>query len=146
MAKSLLVKNDDLVTITIYYKIKTNKFNLKQYKILEEQEAKELISKGDTDVDFLTTKWTIPTWQSNSHLVRSSTFYSPSEGLNRLDWSKYQDNLFKTCLKEWDVEDGGKIVPITPDSIGSLPTVIAQTLLDKYEKCLVLEDEDKKKS
>ena len=40
MAKSLLVKNDELVTLTLYYMVKENKFKVRQYKILEEEEAK----------------------------------------------------------------------------------------------------------
>jgi len=147
MAKSLLVKGDELVTITVFYQSKQNKFGIRQFKILEEQAAKDLLAKGSTDIDSITTKWTVPTWHTNNYLVRSSTFYSPSEGLNKLDFSKYQDNLFKTCLKEWDIEDDeGKIVSLNPDTIGSLPTVIANALLDKYDNCLRLEDDDKKKS
>jgi hypothetical protein len=107
--------------------------------------VKAAIAKGDKDIDSLTTKWVIPTWQSNSHILRSSTFYSPSEGTNRLDFNKYQDNMFKTCLKEWDiVDENERQVPINTESIGNLPSVIANALLDRYEKSLTMEDEDQK--
>jgi hypothetical protein len=146
MAKSLLVKEEELITIVLFYKSKANKFGVRQYKIIDEDEAKALIAKGDKDIDSLTTKWVIPTWQSNSYILRSSTFYSPSEGINRLDYNKYQDNLFKTCLKEWDiVDENDKKVTINNESIGNLPSVIATALLELYEKSLTIEDEDQKK-
>jgi hypothetical protein len=146
MAKSMLVKSDELVTITIYYQVRANRFGIRQYKILEEEEFKKLAASGSVEADSLTTKWSVPTWHTNNYLVRSSTFYSPSDGASKIDWSKYQDNLFKTCLKEWDVEDDdGKTVPVTVETIGSLPSVIASALLDKYNGCLSLEEEDKKK-
>lgn len=146
MAKSLLVKDEDLITIILYYKTKTNKFGVRQYKIVDEEDAKSSIAKGDKDIDSLTTKWVIPTWQSNSYIMRSSTFYSPSEGVNRLDYNKYQDNVFKTCLKEWDITDeNDKVIPINGESIGNLPSIIANSLLERYEKALSLEEEDAKK-
>ena len=146
MAKMLFSKNEELITITVYYRVKTNKFGVRQYKILEEEEAKTAISNGDKDVDILTSKWAVPTWKSNSHLIRSSTFYNPSDGQNKVDWSRYQDNIFKNCLKEWDVfDENNTIVPINADTIGSLPVVVASALLDKYEKSLSLEEEDRKK-
>jgi len=146
MAKMLFSKNEELITITLYYKVQTNKFGVRQYKILEEDEAKTRISEGDKNVDILSSKWLIPTWKSNSHLIRSSTFYNPSDGQNKVDWSKYQDNVFKNCLKEWDIVDENNVdVPINTDTIGSLPVVIASALLNKYESSLALEEEDQKK-
>jgi hypothetical protein len=38
MAKSLLVKEEDLITIILYFKSKVNKFGVRQYKIVEEDE------------------------------------------------------------------------------------------------------------
>jgi len=146
MAKSILVKEEDLITIILYYRTKTNKFGVRQYKVVDEEEAKASISKGEKEIDSLTTKWVIPTWQSNSFIMRSSTFYSPSEGVNRLDFNKYQDNLFKTCLKEWDIiDENEKPVPINSETIGNLPSIIANALLERYEKSLSMEDEDQKK-
>lgn len=147
MAKSLLIKNDDLVTLTLYYMVKQNKFGVRQYKIVEEDEAKKLLQANSKDIDTLTTKWSVPNWHSNNHLARSSTFYSPSEGATKIDWNKYQDNLFRTCLKEWDVvDDEGKPIAITPETVGALPPLIATALLNKYDSCLSLEEDDKKKS
>lgn len=147
MAKKLVSKNEEFVTLILYYRVKSNKHGVRQYKILDEDEAKALIAKGDKEIDTLTTKWSVPTWRSNSNILRSSTFYNPTDGSNKIDWSKYQDNLFKNCLKEWDVVDeNDQVVPVNPDTVGSLPSVIASALLDKYDKSLSLEEDERKKS
>lgn len=146
MAKNLCQKVEQFVIIKLYYKAKTNKFGVIKHKMLEEEEAKSLISSGDKDVDVLTTKWSVPSWKSNSNIVRSSTFYNPTEGLNKIDWSKYQENLIKSCLKEWDIVDENDVpVPVTSENIGSLPPLIVSAILDKFESSLSLEEEDKKK-
>lgn len=146
MAKSLLIKDEDQVVIVLHFEYAINKHGVRQYKILSEKDAKEALHNGNKNVDSLTTKWVVPTWNSNSYILRSSTYYNPTEGTNKIDWSKYQDNLFKTCLKEWDILDGDdKPIPVNNDTIGSLPAVIAAALLEKYEKCLALEEEDRKK-
>jgi len=145
MAKMLLSQNEELISLVLYYQVKNNKYGIRQYKILEEDEAKSLISKGDKEIDILSTKWSLPTWRSNSNIVRSSTFYNPSDGTNRLDWSRYEDNVFKTCLKEWDVVDeNNQPVPVNQDTIGYLPVPIASALLQKYNKCLSLDEDEKK--
>ena len=147
MAKQLISNTDELITLTLYYKVKVNKYGIRQYKVLEEDEGKSLLAKGDKDVDTLVTKWAVPKWKTNSHIMRSSTFYNPADGTNRVDWSKYQENVFKTCLKDWDVVDeNNSPIPVNQDTIGSLPPIIASALLDKYDKSLAIEDDERKKS
>jgi hypothetical protein len=146
MAKSLLIKDEEFVTIVLHFEHHTNRHGVRQYKILSEKEAKDALANGSKNIDSITTKWTMPTWNSNSYILRSSTYYNPTEGTNKIDWSKYQDNLFKTCLREWDlIGDDDKPIPVNNDTIGSLPAIIAAALLEKYEKCLALEEEDRKK-
>lgn len=146
MAKKLFSAKEELVTIALYYKTKTNKYNISQYKVLDEETAKEALSKGDKNVDAIITKWSIPTWKSNSVLLRSSTFYNPTDGSNKIDWSKYEENIFRNCLKEWDVVDeNGNPIPVNIDTIGMLPPTIATALLALYDKVISLEDEDTKK-
>jgi hypothetical protein len=143
----LVSTNEEFITLILYYRVKSNKHGVRQYKILEEEEAKSFLSKGDKDVDILTTKWVVPTWKSNSNVLRSSTFYNPTDGSNKIDWTKYQENLFKACLKEWDVVDeNNQAIPVSAETIGLLPPVIASALLDKYDKSLSLEEEERKKS
>lgn len=146
MRKSILVKDNELLTIIIYFTVITNKFGVRHYKILQEDEAKILIAKNDANVDSLTTKWIVPTWNSSSHVLRSSTFWNPTENTNRLDWSKYQENVFRTCLREWDImDDNGEYLPVNMENIGSLPKDVAYALLDAYEKSVSIEDDEVKK-
>jgi hypothetical protein len=148
MAKSLIVEEgENLIHIPLYYQAKKNKYGVLQYKILSDEEGKKLVEKKDESVDILNTKWISPTWKSNNTIVRSSTYYNPSDGTNRIDWSKYQDNVFRNCLREWDVVDGeGKPIPVNSDTIGSLPSIIASALLEKYDKSISIDEDEKKKS
>lgn len=147
MPKDVLVEEDQTVNIIIYYRCKTNVHNIRQYKILSEEEGKDLISKNASGVDSITTVWSIPSWKPNIDLQRRSTFYSPQDGTSKMDWSKYQEYTFHSCLKKWDIQDkDGNPVPVNPENIGKLPTIIANALLDKYDKCLLIEDEERKKS
>lgn len=146
MAKTLLIQNEELITLVLFFKTKVNKFGVRQYKIIDEEEAKGLLAKNDPSVDTLTTKWVIPTWQTNTSILRQSTFYNPADGANKIDWSKYQDNLFKTCMREWDIlDEQGNVMPVTSETIGNLPSIIATELLQMYEKSITMEEDERKK-
>ncbi len=147
MAKMLLVKEDDnTVLISIYYQAKKNKFGTIKYKILTEEEGKKAIEKKDASVDVLNTKWAVPTWKITTNVMRSSTYYNPADGTQRLDPTKYRDNIFRTCLREWDVTDEtGTSVPINNDTIGQLPNTIAEELLKKYDQSTETDEDDEKK-
>ena len=147
MAKMLLVKEDDnTVFISIYYQAKKNKFGTVMYKILTEEEGKKAIEKKDASVDVLNTKWAVPTWKITTNIVRSSTYYNPADGTQRLDPTKYRDNIFRACLKEWDITDeAGVPIPLNADSIGQLPNVVAEELLRKYDQSTESDEIDEKK-
>lgn len=147
MAKMLLVKEEDnTVFITIYYQSKKNKFGTIMYKILTEEEGKKAIEKKDASVDVLNTKWAVPTWKITTNITRSSTYYNPADGTQRIDPTKYRDNIFRTCLKEWDITDeSGAVIAVSSDSIGQLPNVIAEELLKKYDQSTETDETDEKK-
>ncbi len=144
--KSLMVTEDDGISISVYFKTITNKYGVKVQKVIDEEEAKDLISKKDTSVQTLNTKWVIPSWKLNNAIVRQSTYYDPSTGENKIDFSKFKENIIKNCLKEWDVvDDSGNPVSITLDSIGMLPTNVANDMFDKFNNYIYSSEEDKKK-
>jgi hypothetical protein len=147
MAKSLLVKEEQgLILVEMYYQVKKTKQGYVSHRILTEEEGKKLIERGDPSVDVLHTKWVTPTWKISNKIMRSSTYYNPADGTQRLDPTKYRDNIFKTCLKEWDIQDdNGNIVPINDETIGMLPNPVAEELLKRYDKSTVSDETDEKK-
>lgn len=147
MKKSLLIKDEeDLINISIYYKIKKNKFGFTNFKILKDEEGKKLLEKNDDTVGVLNTKWACPSWKISNRITRSSTYYNPADGMQRVDITKYRENVFKTCLREWDVEENGEVVPINEETIGQLPNSIAEELLSRYDKVSLPDEEEEKKS
>jgi hypothetical protein len=147
MAKSLLIKDEEnLIHITLYYQLKKSKSGYLQFKILSEEEGKKLLEKKDETVDVLNTKWSIPTWKITNKVMRASTYYNPADGSQRLDPTKYRDNIFRTCLKEWDIQDdSGNVVPINEENIGQLPTSVAEELLRKYDNSTSSSEAEEKK-
>jgi hypothetical protein len=147
MAKNILVEeSDSLIPLSIYYQVKKNKFGVKQYKILTDEEGIKAMEKGDPNTDVLNTKWAASIWKITTSIMRASTFYNPADGAQVFDPVKYQDNVFKICLKDWDIEDGqGSKVPITVESIGKLPKAIADELLRKYNFITSVDEIEEKK-
>ena len=148
MAKSLLIRDEEnLIHITLYYQLKKNKSGYVQFKILSEEEGKKLLDKKDETVYVLNTKWAIPTWKISNKVMRASTYYNPADGSQRLDPTKYKDNIFRTCLKEWDIQDeSGTVIPINEESIGQLPNSVAEELLNRYDESTSPSESDEKKS
>lgn len=148
MANSILLEgNENLIHIPLYYKIKTNRFGVRQFKVFDDEEGRKLLEKAEPDVEVLNTKWKPQTWQMNNFLLKNSTSYDQASGSQQLDFTKYQDNVFTNCLVEWDMIDAkNQPVPVGSKTIGMLPSVIAQSLMRRYESSLRIDEEDLGKS
>ena len=147
MAKSVLLDGDEnLIHIPLYYKVK-KKGNIRQYKILTEEEGKSLLAASDADVEVLNTKWKPQTWQLNTFLIKNSTSYDQVSASKEFDFQKYRENVFAHCLVEWDmVDDKGQIIPVSPKVVGQLPHTIAHALVKKYDELLAIDEEEQKKT
>ncbi len=147
MARSILLDGDEhLIHIPLYYKIK-KKGNIRQFRILTEDEGKELLAKGDAEVEVLNTKWKPQTWQLNTFVVKNSTSYDQASGDRTFDGIKYRENIFANCLVEWDmVDDKNQVIAINPKTIGQLPHVIAKALVGKYDEVMTIDEEEQKKT
>jgi hypothetical protein len=147
MAKSVLMDGDsDFINIPLYYKVKANKSGVRQFKILSDEEGKEILSKNPVEVEVLNTKWKPQTWQMNNFLLKNSTTYDQVTGSKEFDFAKYQENLFSNCLAAWDMTDEkNETIPINPKTIGQLPHSIAQALIRKYDASLTMDEEEMEK-
>lgn len=147
MAKSILMDGEDnLIHVPLYYKIK-KKGSVRQFKILTDDEGRDLLAKNDPDVEVLNTKWKPQTWQMNTFLIKNSQSYDQVSGAKEFDGLKYRENIFTNCLVEWDmVDEKGQVIPINPKVIGQLPQSIAQALVRKYDDLLVIDEEEQKKT
>jgi hypothetical protein len=149
MANNLLLSSDsDLIVIELNYQVKANKHGQRQFKVLTDKEVAEFpeLKEGeDSPFETLVTKWRPQTWQTNNSLLKNSMTYNNVSGNSELDWSSYQQNVFKYCLAEWDVtDDQGNPVPPTLENVGMLPSIIARALIQRYDEALMIDDEEKK--
>ena len=149
MANNLLLSSEtDLIVIELHYQVKQNKHGQRQFRVLTEKEAAEFPEPAegeDRPYETLVTKWRPQTWQTNNSLLKNSMTYNNVSGNSELDWSSYQQNVFKYCLAEWDVtDDQGNPVPPSIENVGLLPSVVARALIQNYDAALMIDDEEKK--
>lgn len=149
MASQLLLGgNDDLIVIELYYQVKKNARGQRQFRILTEKEAQAMAPQEEgkeKHYEILETKWRPQTWQTNNSLLKNSMTYNKVSGASELDWSAYQQNVFKYCLQSWNVKDEqGNAVPPSPENVGMLPSNIARALIQKYDEALMIDDDEKK--
>lgn len=143
---NLISKEKNYIHIPVYYRIKKNKYGNTVVAVIDDKKAKEMLDKGNPEIQILNTKWISHTWQINNQLFSSSQSYNNVSGQSELDWQKYQDNMFKTCLVEWDMADeNGNPITVTPESLDQLPFPVARELIKKYDKTDEFDEEEAKK-
>lgn len=148
MNKLLLGGDNDLIIIDLYYQVKKNKHGQRQFRILTEKEVEDMppLKEGEEPkYEKLETRWRPQTWQTNNELLKNSMSYNKVSGGNELDWSAYQQNVFRYCLQSWNLTDNdGKPIPATLENVGMLPSNIARALIQRYDEALMIDDDEKK--
>jgi len=82
----------------------------------------------------LETQWIRPSFRQMNDLHRETTITNSFNGEKETDWILYQSLIMEKFLRHWDIEEGGKPVPCTPENMGKLDPVIARALLDAFNK------------
>lgn len=137
---------DNLIHIPVYYREKKNKAGQTFIQIVDDKKAKEALDKEDKTLKIINTKWKPQTWQMYNLLINSSQSYNNLTGQNEFDGQKYQDNIFKNCLAEWDITDEtGTPLPPSPQVLDQLPMHVARALIQKYDAFISMDEEDSKK-
>lgn len=149
MAKKLskaVGKGKKMVSIPLYYRITDGPYDNMQFQILAREEGKKAVEKGDSSVEVLNTKWRANSWQLTNVLMQSSLSYNPQTGQHEVDLTKYQDNMLKSCLVEWDLTDeGDQAIPVTPEALDDLPPEIAKGLIRVYDRSNLVDEGEIKK-
>lgn len=137
----MILINDqtDLIDIAIYYTETKNKFGVTVRKIIEEAEAKKLLSaeKPDASIKQMKTKWRPQTWQISVQINQNSTIINPATAMREYDMVRFNQLQVVYCLADWDIADEqGRKVPVTEENINRLPAQIATALLSKYGEAI----------
>lgn len=145
----LLGGDDDLISIDLHYQIKRKNNGHKYFRILTNEDVEKLKSSTaegeEPPYDTLETKWLPQTWQTNNELLKNSMTYNKVSGQSEVDWSAYQQNVFRYCLSAWNLTDEkGRPVPPTIENVGNLPSNIARALIQKYDDSMLVDEDEKK--
>ena len=149
MSNQLLLGGDnDLIIIELYYQVKKNKHGQRQFRIYTDEEVEKIEKPKEGEkpkYETLETKWRPQTWQTNNELLKNSMTYNKVSGGSELDWSSYQQNVFRYCLHAWNLTDGeGRPIAPSLDNVGMLPSNIARALIQKYDEALMIDEDEKK--
>ena len=147
---SLFGSTSQVVEIKLYYKNIVTSSGMNKIAILSDKEGKiqfqqqeefvkkkqskqEEIKTTDRPIEILTTMWKVLSWGDQNKITKRCERYTP-EGLQDIDYFKFRDLRIKSCLKGWDLKDAkGVAVPVTPETIDTLPSDIVFALVSRYD-------------
>jgi len=134
---SIFVKDTDLVEITIYYKKHGRRFNA-----YTEKEFKALDLKEDEKKPYetLSLKMKELTWGLYNQL-QEDAMAEDGSGNPQFNVKIYKENRLQKLIKEWDVKENEKPIPITPSSISHLSPDIAEIILKAYDEISFVDSE-----
>jgi len=147
LAKSLLDDTPELIEIRLYYHYKTNDAGVRIVRALDDEQAEKMLEDElqKNEVQSINTRWKQANWREQNQLLKSCQKTNPTTGLAEIEWAAYRDTRIKSMLVEWDLEDGGRPVPLNPEMIDRLPADIVLKLFDKYEEATGLDKEEEEK-
>ena len=136
---SILVKQGDVVEVTVYYK-ETPKGNIvakssKEFETIHDEK------KGEYKKLTCTCKRL--SWKMQNDLQRNAT----KEGADKWDWIGFRENKLAAILAKWDaIDEEGLAIKIEPKTISSLHPQIANSILDGYDEVSYLGEDEQKNS
>ena len=87
------------------------------------------------------------TWKQHNDIQSSATVDRGAGMGSELDWVKYKEAKLIAILSGWDATDSdGKNVPLSRDNIFKLQPIVAETILNEFDKKTMVGEEDRKNS
>ena len=85
------------------------------------------------------------TWRTYNDLLRESKATNPLTMSEETDWATYREKKLVKLLAEWDAttKDGDPI-QITEEKIMTLHPLVAENLINEYDKKVYLDEEEQK--
>lgn len=115
----------------------------KGYKLKSDTEP-----SGDKQIGKISSQWKRLTWkEQNTIYAACYRSFQSKDGKSTidLDYLKFRDMKFKTCIKAWDIKnDDGTPYPLTEDTIDGMPPEFANEFLDSFERVTEITEGDLK--
>ena len=139
--------DDNFISIPLYYMIKVGKYDSKQIVVIDDDKASKMLEDEDIkgSVQILNTKWKVLSWKENNDLMKACEVISQSGETPIFDWAKFADLRLKRALKWWDLknnEEDPEPAPLNAENIDRLPSVVAQSLLDRYAQSSSVDEDE----
>ena len=139
----MFIEQEKLIEVVIYYK-KSKSGNSVRI-VTDESKLKEMKAdegKGFTRASF---KLRPMTWRTYNDLLRESKTTNPLTMSEETDWATYREKKLVRLLAEWEAKDkDGNPIPITEERIMSLHPLVAENILNEYDKKVYLDEEEQK--
>jgi len=136
----MFVEDNETIKVTLYFKKKKTSAGLRVESSLEKVKEVE-------KVDFKAAAFELRplTWKVYNELMRESKVQNPMTMADDTDWTTYRERKLLRILAKWDAKDAaGKDIPVTPDNIMRLHPIMAETLLNEYDRVAFLGEEERK--
>lgn len=136
----MFVEQKQMIEVVIYYKLSKSGNSIKveanPSKISEEDQ--KLFTKS-------TFKMRPMTWKIYNELLRESKVTNILTQTEDTDWATYREKKLVKLLAEWDAKDkDGNEIPIKEDKIMSLHPLIAENVLNEYDRKVYMDEEEQK--
>lgn len=136
----MFIEKDRLIEIVIYYKRSKSGNSVKVETDLSK--VPEIERKSFTKALF---KMSSMTWKVYNELLRESKTTNPMTMAEETDWATYREKKLCKLLVEWDAADkDGNPIPVSEDMVMSLHPLIAENVINEYDKKVYLDEEEQK--
>lgn len=137
---SMFVEQQKLVEVELYYK--QSKSGNAVRVVTDLTKLKEEDKKGFTKSVF---KMRPMTWRTYNDLLRESKATNPLTMSEETDWATYREKKLVKLLAEWDATDkDGDPISVNEDRIMALHPLIAENILNEYDRKVYLDEEEQK--
>jgi len=84
-------------------------------------------------------------WKKYNDLQRASMVDKGKITGEDIDWLLYREKKLLAVVAAWDAKDAdGKIIPVTPENLFKLHPMVAETILNEYDRIVLLGEDEKK--
>lgn len=132
----MFVNDKDLVEVVLYYKKNDKNNTLKVSRKMDDipEDQKKLYVK----VIF---QMRLTNWKLYNDLQREALIDKGTGEGEQIDWIKYKETRLLKTLVSWDVKDkDGNKIPVNQETIFSLHPIMAEMLLNEYDRRTVLDE------
>ena len=139
---SVFSGGDQTIEITLFFIVRKNKYGVNVFKVLDDKELEELQSDENKKktIRSINTVWSLLGWKQQNEYLEKSIEINPVSSAKEINPTKYRETIFKKCLKDWDIIENGKKIPVSDMAIDKLDPRLGEALLNKYDTMMSFDE------